>query len=118
MSQTRRIFLRNFSVEAAIGIHPQEKQARQRLLINVELFVEPRPVSDDDIAQVLDYDFLRSGIAKLVAARHYNLQETLCQDILQMCLANAQVSAVRVSTEKPDVYPDCDGVGYEIFHQK
>jgi dihydroneopterin aldolase len=75
-------------------------------------------VSDDDIGQVLDYDFLRSGIARLVAARHYNLQETLCQEILQMCLANPQVTAARVSTEKPDVYPDCEGVGYEIFHQR
>ncbi len=118
MSETRRIFLRNFSVEASIGIHPEEKQSRQRLLINVELFVDPQQVTDDDFGQVLDYDFLRSGVSKMVAARHYNLQETLCQEIVAMCLANKQVQAVRVSSEKPDVYPDCDGVGYEIFRQR
>jgi dihydroneopterin aldolase len=25
------------------------------------------------------------------------------------------VRAARVSTEKPDVYPDCDAVGVEVF---
>jgi dihydroneopterin aldolase len=116
--ETRRIFLRNYSVEASIGIHAHEKAARQRLLVNVELFVAPVPVTDDAIDQVLDYDFLRDGIARLVAARHYNLQETLCQDILALCLDRPEVLSARVSTEKPDVYPDCQGVGYEIFRQK
>lgn len=116
--ETRRIFLRNYSVEASIGIHAHEKDARQRLLVNVELFVAPVPVTDDAIGQVLDYDFLRDGIARLVGARHYNLQETLCQDILALCLERPEVMSARVSTEKPDVYPDCEGVGYEIFRQK
>lgn len=116
--ETRRIFLRNLSVEASIGIHAHEKTARQRLLINVELFVAPLPVIHDAIDQVLDYDFVRQGIAGLVAARHYNLQETLCQDIMALCLARPEVLSARVSTEKPDVYPDCQGVGYEIFRQR
>ncbi len=116
--ETRRLFLRNYAVEASIGIHPEEKQKKQRLLINVELFFAAGQVTGDDIGQVLDYDFLRSGIGKMVAGRHYNLQETLCQEIVDMCLANAQVQAVRVASEKPDVYPDCEGVGYEIFRRK
>ncbi len=116
--ETRRIFLRNYSVEASIGIHAHERAARQRLLINVELFVAPLPVIDDAIDRVLDYDFVRQGIAGLVAARHYNLQETLCQDIVALCLARPEVLSARVSTEKPDVYPDCEGVGYEIFRQR
>ena len=116
--ETRRIFLRNYSVNASIGIHQQEKAARQRLLISVDLFVQIQPVTDDDIGQVVDYDFLRTAISQMVAARHYNLQETLCHEILDVCLANPQVHSARVSSEKPDVYPDCEGVGYEVFRQK
>ena len=33
-------------------------------------------------------------------------------------LAHPLVKAARVSTEKPDVYPDCDGVGVEVFEIK
>jgi len=33
-------------------------------------------------------------------------------------LAHDAVLAVRVSSEKPDVYPDCRSVGIEVFHVK
>ena len=33
-------------------------------------------------------------------------------------LAHPKVRAARVSTEKPDVYPDCDSVGCEVFGLK
>ena len=33
-------------------------------------------------------------------------------------LAHPRVRAARVSTEKPDVYPDCDAVGCEVFGLK
>lgn len=114
--EMRRIFLRNLAVQASIGIHDFERAARQRLLVNVEIFLAPAPADPgDEISGVLDYDGVRTGIAALVAARHYNLQETLVEDIVALCLGGQGVLAVRVATEKPDVYPDCDGVGYEVF---
>jgi dihydroneopterin aldolase len=113
--EVRRIFLRNLTLQASIGIHPKELAARQRLFVNVELFLKPQGDAGDDIDQVLDYDKVRRGIVKLVEARHYNLQETLVEEIVALCFAQQGVLALRVSTEKPDVYPDCHGVGYEVF---
>ena len=46
---------------------------------------------------------------------HIHLQETLCDDVLALMLAHPSVRAARVSTAKPDVYPDCDAVGVEVF---
>ncbi len=112
--ETRRVFLRNYRVMANIGIHDFEKQGPQALLINVELYLQPPQAAlDDDIANTLDYDFLRQGIASLVASRRFNLQETLVHAILDLCLSRDAVVLARVSSEKPDVYPDCDAVGYE-----
>jgi len=113
--EIRRIFLRNLTLSTSIGIHKAELEARQRLFINVELFLTPQADAGDDIGQVLDYDKVRRGIVKLTEARHYNLQETLVEEIVALCFAQKGVLAVRVSTEKPDVYADCDGVGYEVF---
>jgi dihydroneopterin aldolase len=113
--ETRRIFLRDFRVQASIGIHDFEKTARQTIAINIDLFVQPSPPADDSIENVLDYDFLRRRIGEIVAARHFNLQETLCEEIVALCLSQPQVLAVRVSTAKPDVYPDCEAVGCEVF---
>lgn len=120
LSDCRRIFLRNFELHANIGVHEHEKDGAQRIIVNVDLFVPlvattPR---HDKIAEVVDYDFIHSAIRKRIAAGHINLQETLCDDIAHLLLAHPLVRAVRVSTEKPDVYPECDAVGVEVFHFK
>jgi dihydroneopterin aldolase len=112
--ETRRIFLRNYRVMADIGIHAFELNRTQPLLINVDLHLGPLVASlEDDIANTLDYDFIRDGISRLIAARRYNLQETLVHAILELCMSRSEVLLARVSSEKTDVYPDCEAVGYE-----
>lgn len=109
------ILLSGFEVETAIGIHDFERAARQRLIIDVELrLTQAAPPADDDIAHVLDYDFLRTGILALVRDRHYDLQETLAHAIAALCLEHAAVAGVTVMTRKPDVYPDCASVGFRL----
>ncbi|MGZ3159384.1 MAG: dihydroneopterin aldolase [Burkholderiaceae bacterium] len=116
----RRLFLRNYEVQINIGVHEFEKKGEQRVLINVDLFI-PLAVStpkDDHLYEVVDYDFIRSTIANRMAQGHIHLQETLCDDVARAMLSHPKVRAVRVSTEKPDVYPDCDAVGVEVFQVK
>jgi dihydroneopterin aldolase len=113
----RRLFLRDFEVRINIGVHDHEKRGEQRVLINVDLFV-PLALSTpraDRLAEVLDYDFIRSSIVARVARGHIHLQETLADDVLRLMLAHPHVKAARVSTAKPDVYPDCEAVGVEVF---
>jgi dihydroneopterin aldolase len=116
----RRLFLRDYEVWINIGVHDFEKKGEQRVLINVDLFVplaQSTP-SADKLDEVLDYDFIRRSIAERIARGHIHLQETLVDDVLKTMLAHPQVRAARVSTEKPDVYPDCDAVGVEVFGLK
>jgi dihydroneopterin aldolase len=94
---------------ASIGIHGHEQAARQRLLVSVVLLL-PQPASGDDIGKVQDYDFVRAGVLDLAARRHFNLQETLCGAILDLCLAQKDVLGAVVQTDKPDVYPGVAGV--------
>ena len=61
---------------------------------------------------------MRETIKEIVSHGHIHLQETLCDEILTKMLAHPLVMAARVSTEKPDVYPDCDSVGVEVFKIK
>ena len=116
----RRLFLRNYEVWINIGVHDFEKKGEQRVLINVDLYV-PLALSTpraDQLDEVLDYDFIRRTIAGRVAKGHIHLQETLCDDVLALMLAHPRVRAASVSTEKPDVYPDCEAVGVEVFGVK
>ena len=116
----RRLFLRNYQVFINIGVHAFEKTGEQRVLINVDLYI-PLALSTpkaDELEEVVDYDFMRRSIGERVAQGHIHLQETLCDDLLALMLAHPKVRAARVSTEKPDVYADCDSVGCEVFGLK
>jgi 7,8-dihydroneopterin aldolase/epimerase/oxygenase len=113
----RRLFLRDYEVWINIGVHDFEKKGEQRVVINVDLYIPlaqslPRA---DQLAEVVDYDFIRRTVAERVSRGHIHLQETLADDLLRLMLQHPQVRAARVSTEKPDVYPDCDAVGVEVF---
>ena len=120
LSDCRRLFLRNYEVMINIGVHDFEKKGEQRVLINVDLYI-PLALStpkEDHLHEVVDYDFMRVTIANRMAEGHVHLQETLCDDVVRAMLAHPNVRAVRVSTMKPDVYPDCEGVGVEVFQIK
>ena len=119
-TRCRRLFLRNYEVNINIGVHDFEKTAEQRVLINVDLYI-PLALSTpehDELDEVVDYDFIRRSISERVSRGHIHLQETLCDDVLATMLQHPKVQAARVSTAKPDVYPDCEAVGCEVFGMK
>lgn len=109
--------LDRLSAMIRLGIHAHEAEP-QRVLVSVELTVGyARPPAEDRIDEVLDYDFVRSAILALAAERRFALQETLCEAVAALCLADTRVRRVRIRTMKPDVYPDA-GVGCEIVRTR
>jgi dihydroneopterin aldolase len=120
LANCRRLFLKDFEISMNIGVHDFEKKGEQRVIVNVDLYVplELNTPSHDELSEVVDYDFMRQTIADIIADGHIHLQETMCDEIVKRMLAHPLVQATRVSTEKPDVYPDCQGVGVEVFRSK
>ena len=109
--------LEGLAVMIRLGIHPHEVEP-QRVLVTVEMTVGyDRPPTADSIAEVLDYDFVRTGIRALAAERRFALQETLCDAVASLCLGDERVQAVRVRTSKTDIYPDAV-IGCEIRRRR
>lgn len=113
--RSARILLESLEVQADIGFHEFEIGKPQRLIVGVEIWLEElgAPI-DDDPAHAWNYDFLRTEVAKIAAARRYNLQETLAHAIFERVAAFRGIRALRIHLSKPDVYPDAHGVGVEI----
>ncbi len=111
---TRRIFIHDLTLDCRIGVHRHEKDAGQRVRINIELAVRDDGPIDDKIANVVSYDDIVAGVKAVVARGHVNLVETLAERIGDFCMADARVAAVRVRVEKLDAIREAASVGVEI----
>lgn len=113
--RSSKVVLDALEVQTDIGFHSYEVGQPQRLLVSVEIWLDDQsPPDDDDPSTAWDYDYLRTQVQALAAARRYNLQETLAHAIYQRFAAMRGVKALRVATAKPDIYSDARGVGVEI----
>lgn len=112
---TRRIRLRGYELLVDIGFHSFEVGAPQRLRVDVDVWVDEAAFPTDDLERsAWNYDVLRESIKALAASRRFNLQETFCRAVYDFVAARKGVTALRVATEKPDIYTDCTAVGVEL----
>lgn len=113
--RTRKIVLEDYCLPVDIGFHDYEVGNPQRLTVTIEVWVDEASFPEaDEGAAAWNYDFLRSEVRRLAESRRYNLQETLARAIYDLVAARKGVTALRVSTRKPDIYPDCAGVGVDL----
>jgi 7,8-dihydroneopterin aldolase/epimerase/oxygenase len=112
----RHVFVRDLMLDAHIGVHSHEKLGAQRIRVNVDLAVFEKDVDGigDQLANVVCYEEVVSGIRGLVAEGHVNLVETLAEQIAALCLEDRRVRVARVRVEKLDVFADVTSVGVEI----
>ena len=111
----QRILIDSIEVMADIGFHDFEVGVPQRLLVSIEVWLDPPiPPADDDPSRAWDYDVVVQAVRSLATARRYNLQETLVHAIFARIASLHGIAALKVSSTKPDVYPDASGVGVEI----
>lgn len=111
----RQVFLRDLVLPCSIGVYRHERDAPQRVRINLDLGVreDATPV-DDSLGNVVCYESIATGVRAMVGSGHVNLVETLAERLATFCLADARVEMVRVRVEKLDVFPDATSVGVEI----
>jgi len=108
------LFLKDFEIHVSIGIHDEERAAPQRVLVNFVFVVEVEKLNDD-INSVIDYDVLKLRARQIAESKHFDLQETFCSELVSVFHDYDSVIAARVSTEKPDVFPDAASVGCRML---
>jgi dihydroneopterin aldolase len=103
-----------------LGVYHLKKKSEQRVILNIDLYIplDMNTPTNDQLDEVVDYDFMRETIKARASKGHIHLQETFCDDIMTAMLLHPKVLAACVSTAKPDVYPDCHSVGVEVFRIK
>ncbi len=117
--QTHQIFIRDFLVDMFIGVYDHEKEAKQRVRLNIDMTVYDHigPINDD-YHNVVCYETISNAIRSFAEKEHINLVETLAEGIADICLAHNRVGSVHVKVEKLNAVPNTTSVGVEISRSK
>lgn len=94
-------------VGLVIGLHDHEKRAPQRVVLTVQIVTKDLSGKADDF---MDYDAVADHIRGLAGTR-VETQEDLVLSLHAFVVALPGVARARVSSRKPDIYPDCAWVG-------
>ncbi len=98
------IRLRGLSVFGHHGARPYEKEAGQRLEVDLELEpADARAESSDRLADAVDYDHLYSTVREVVEEQSFHLLERLAAATAETILARFAVRRVRVRIAKQNL---------------
>lgn len=109
------VFITQLETDAVIGVYDWERTIRQRLVIDLELFVDQRKAADtDDLQYALDYFAVSEAVKALVTSSSYQLIERLAEAIAQMIHHDFGVLKLVVTVHKPGAITDAKSVGVKI----
>ena len=96
------IELTGLRVRGHHGVYEFEREDGQEFVVDARLELDVAPAAaSDDVADTVDYGELATRLAAVVGGPPVRLIETLASRLLDVCLADARVSAARVTVHKP-----------------
>lgn len=108
------IFIDEMRVEAQVGIFERERAAPQTLEISLTFGVPDEAAQNDDIGRTIRYDVVIERIRAELAARHFNLLETLGEYVINLLLDEFGSPWVRISIAKLGIMKGVRRVGVQI----
>lgn len=110
------IFIEELRVEARVGIYPRERVASQPVELNLTFGVPDAAAERDDIADTIDYAQVIARIREELAARHFNLIETLGEYVVALLFNEFNAPWVKLRIAKIGVMKGVRRVG--VFIQR
>jgi len=110
-----KIFLRDLTTEAIIGFYDWERKIKQTVVINLEMGTDVRATAaHDDIERTLNYKAVAKRVLAFVGESHYNLIETLAEELAKVLLTEFKMPWLKLSVHKPGAIRGSRDVGIEI----
>ena len=107
------VFAEDLRLDMRLGVYPEEKTAPQPVRIDIVAIVK-RLGKDDGIEDVVDYNHLRDEAVSLAADRHFGLQETFCEAVIDRLRRHSAVHGVIIETRKLTAFADIAAIGCQM----
>ena len=107
-----RIFINALATEAVIGIYDWEREVRQKLEIDLEMWMDLAAAGRSDaIEDTLNYKSVAKRVLAFVEASSFRLVEALASEIARIIVEEFKVARVRVTVHKPGAIRHSRDVG-------
>jgi FolB domain-containing protein len=115
MSSGDRILIRDLHLRTIIGLNDWEREKRQDVLLQLEVFTDARAAgTSDDVGDALDYRSLTKDVITHVESSSYFLVEALAHSVARIAIQGHGATRVRVRVEKPGALRFAASVGVEV----
>ena len=118
-SYKRKVIITDLIFNTSIGIHDFEKEKEQQIKFNIEIDINPLlKAAENDLKSIVNYENIISKIKSITKKKHYNLLETLAEDIFTNLFLSKNIIKIKLRIEKPEIIKNTSSVGIEITKKR
>ena len=118
-SYKRKVIITDLVFNTSIGIHNFEKEKEQQIRFNIEIDINPLlKAAENDLNSIVNYENVINKIKLITQKKHYNLLETLAEDIFSNLFIIKNIIKIKLKIEKPEIIKNTSSVGIEITKKR
>jgi 7,8-dihydroneopterin aldolase/epimerase/oxygenase len=115
----RKVIITDLTLLMSIGIHDFEKIKKQEVKFNINIDINPllAPI-ENKLDSIVNYETAIKEVTKLAKKKHYELLETLAEDIFFKLFKNTNIKKIKLKIEKTEIIQNTSSVGIEIIKKR
>ena len=115
----KKVLIKELILNLKLGYYDFEKEKPQKVKFSLEIdYKDKKPSNDKDLKSIVNYSKVVRLIKKLVKNKHYNLLETLAQDVFDELFKDKRIEKINLKIEKLEIMKDCSSVGIQISKKR
>ena len=118
-SYKRKVLISDLALLMSIGIHDFEKIKKQEVKFNINIDINPllTPI-ENKLNSIVNYETVVKDVTRLTKNKHYELLETLAEDIFFILFKNTNIKKIKLKIEKTQIIKNTSSVGIEITKKR
>tara|TARA_B100001093_G_C26581814_1_gene907607 strand:- start:217 stop:627 length:411 start_codon:yes stop_codon:yes gene_type:complete len=118
-SYLRKVLITDLTLFMSVGIHKFEKLKKQQVKFNICIEINPSLYpAENKLNSIVNYETIIKNITKLAKKKHYELLETLAEDVFFELFKNVNIQKIKLKIEKTQIIKNTSAVGIEITKKR
>jgi len=111
-----KVLIRNLQCDVLIGVYAFEREAKQRVIFDIDCLVDNRKAGEsDDVKDAVDYAQVVGMVEELCDTTQYHLLEALAEHVARDALTRFMaLNGIVITLYKPDIMPNDVNVAVQI----